>query len=145
MVPEPEKWPKTFVVNDRLKIMVGFRDSHAAVEFDTRVPLVGRYTLRVEKSEMPFVDQVFVVQGHWKALSLAKPGSKALVEVPISPKVTARVGFEDRRVDIAVKVAFITYTINLTEQDEPKVREAFNEAKRFDALPEKDRFAKGAP
>lgn len=140
----PEIWPRTFVVNDRLKVRVGFQDSRTEVEFDTRVPLVGRYTLRVEASELPFVDQVFKVQEEWVLLSRVKTGCKANIDVPISPKVTAKVGFEDRRVEIAVKVAFVTYTIKLSEQDEPRVREAFAEAKRFHALPEFERFAKGA-
>jgi hypothetical protein len=137
-------WPKTFVVNDRLQIRIGYKDSRAEIEFDTRVPLVGRYTLAIELSEMPLVEQVFKVQDEWIALSKTRPGCKASVDVPISPKVTAKVGFEDRRVEIAVKVLFVTYTIELSEQDEPRVREAFAAAKLWATLPEKDRLAKGA-
>jgi hypothetical protein len=136
-------WPKTFIINDRLKIRVGYKDSRAEIEFDTRVPLIGRYTLAIELGEMPFVEQVFKVQEEWVRLSKARAGCKASIDVPISPKVTAKVGFEDRRVEIAVKVVFVTYTIQLSEQDEPRVREAFAEAKLFASLPEKERVAKG--
>lgn len=144
MAAETETWPKTVIVNDRLKIRYGYQNCRAEIEYDTRVPLVNWYTLTVDPSEMPFVEQVFKVQEEWVKLSKGRPGSTALIEVPVSKKVVARVGFQDRRVEIGVKVLFATYTIQLSEQDEPRVRQAFADAKRWASLPEAERILKGA-
>lgn len=143
MPAEPAVWPKTVVVNARVRVRFGYADCHAEIDYDTKIPFVNWYTLRLEQAEMPFVDQVFKVQTEWVALSKMRPGCKALIDIPISPKVTAKVGFEDRRVEIAVKIALVNYTIAFSEGDETIVRDAFAEAKRLNALSPSERFAWG--
>lgn len=143
MPDKTEVWPKRFIVNDRLELRVGFKNSRVEVVYDTRIPLIGRYTLVIEKAERPFVQQVSRAQQEWVALCRMRPGVRAHVEIPISKKVNALVGFEDRRIEIQVKVVFATYTITLNEKDEPMVREALAEADRFDMLPDFVREEKG--
>jgi hypothetical protein len=141
---EAVKYPVQFPINDRLKARIGYRDSRVEIEYNTRVPLVGWYTLRLDPADMPLVDRVFLAQDEWIKLSMRKPKTRAVVEMPISKNVTARLGFEDRHVEIVVKVVVVNYTITLQEAETPKVREAFAAQKRWIALPEFERYIKGA-
>lgn len=143
MVAEPAIWPKEFKINDRLKSRIGYCDSRFEVEYNTRIPFIGWYTLALEPIDLPLVDRVFDAQDQWVALSRLK-GGRALVELPISPKVKARIGFEDRRVEILIAVVGLNYTIVLQEAEAPLVRAVLAEARRFDALPlsEKQKGAK---
>lgn len=138
MVAEAQKWPKEFQINDRLKARIGYRDSRFEVEYNTRILFVGWYTLALEPADLPLVDLVFDAQETWVELSNQKPG-KAVIDMPISPKVKARIGFEDRHVEILVSVVGLTYTISLQEADAPKVRAALVEAHRFNKLPESEK------
>lgn len=137
-----ETWPKEFPINSRLKARVGYRDSRFEVEYNTRIPFVGWYTLSLEPSDLPLVDKVFAAQDAWVALSRQKKG-KAVTDMNISPKVRARIGFEDRHVEILVSVVGLTYTIDLQEAEAPVVRAAVAEAHRFNNLPASEK-AKGA-
>ncbi len=143
MVDEAEKYPKEFQINDRLKARIGFKDSRVEVVYNTRIPLVGWKTLSVEPAEFPLLDRVFEAQEQWVRLSRTKKG-RAAVEIPVSQKVKARVGFEDRHVEILVDVVVANYAIILQEADAPKVRAAFAEARKWSELPEFERYSKGA-
>lgn len=139
MPDKPAIWPKEFQINDRLKARIGYRDSRFEVEYNTRIPFVGWYTLALEPADLPLVDHVFDVQATWVELLRQKPG-KAVLDLPISPKVKARIGFEDLHVEIIVSVAgVVNYTISLQDSDAPKVRVALAEAHRFNKLPESEK------
>lgn len=142
MAAETPIWPQEFKINDRLKARIGYRDSRFEVEYNTRIPFVGWYTLALEPIDLPLIDRVFDAQDKWVALSRQKPG-KALVELPISAKVKARIGFEDRHVEIVISVVGLSYTITLQESEAPVVRAVLAEARRFDALPASEK-QKGA-
>lgn len=143
MPEEVKVYPERFDINARLKARVGYRDSRVEIEYDTRIPLVGWYTLRLERADMPAVDRVFEAQRRWVELSMARRG-KAEVRLPISQKVTAVVGFEDRRVEIHVSLLIKTYVIVISEADAPKVERAFAAEKAWNALPDFVREMKGA-
>jgi hypothetical protein len=142
MVATAEKWPKEFRINDRLKARIGYRDSRFEVEYDTKILFVGWYTLAMDPTDLPLVDRVFEAQEQWVKLSAQKKG-RAVTELPISAKVTARIGFEDRHVEIVVKVVGLGYTITLQEAEAPVVRAVLAEARRWSNLPESER-QKGA-
>jgi hypothetical protein len=142
MVAEAVKWPKEFKINDRLKARIGYQNSRFEVEYNTRIPFVGWYTLALDSTDLPLIDRVFDAQDQWVALSKAK-GGKALVEIPVSAKVKARIGFEDRHVEILVDVTVMNYVISLKEAEAPTVRAVLAEARRWDKLPESEK-KKGA-
>ena len=144
MAESEVKYPLEYLINDRLKARIGYRDSRVEIEYNTRVPLIGWYTLKLEPADFPAIDRVFLAQDEWVKLSRARPKTKAMVDMPISKNVTARIGFEDRHVEIMVHVVVVTYTISLQESEAPKVKEAMAEAKRFNAFPEFDKYIKGA-
>jgi hypothetical protein len=140
----PEIWPKEFLINNRLKARIGYKNCRFEVEYDTRVPFVSWYTLALEPADLPLIENVFIAHDKWVTLSRAK-GGKAIVEMVISPRVKARIGYEDRHVEILVAVAIVTYSIAFKEEEAPVVRAVVAEARRFNALPEFERQAKGAP
>lgn len=142
MPEELSPCPETFFINDRLKARVGYRDSRVEIEYDTRIPLVGWYTLRLEKDDMPAIDRVFAAQRHWVELSRRRAG-KAEVRTPISKRVSAVVGFEDRHVEIHVSLLIKTYVIAIAEADTPAVERAFAAEKAWNALPDFVREMKG--
>jgi hypothetical protein len=142
MVAEASKWPKEFKINDRLKARIGYKNSRFEVEYDTRIPFVRWYTLALQPADLPLIDSVFDAQDKWVALSKAK-GGKAVLELPISAQVKAKIGFEDRHVEILVSVLVTNYVITLKESEAPVVRAALAEARRWDKLPDSEK-QKGA-
>ena len=142
MAAAPEIWPKEFKINDRLKARIGYKNSRFEVEYNTRLPFVGWYTLSLQPADLPLIDKVFDAQEQWVALSKAK-GGKAMIDLPISAQVRAKIGFEDRHVEILVNVLVMNYVISLKESEAPLVRVVLAEARRWDKLPESEK-KKGA-
>lgn len=142
MVAEAAKWPKEFKINDRLKARIGYKNSRFEVEYNTRLPFVGWYTLALQPADLPLIDKVFDAQEQWVALSKSK-GGKAMIDLPISAQVRAKIGFEDRHVEILVNVLVMNYVISLKESEAPLVRVVLAEARRWDKLPESEK-KKGA-
>jgi hypothetical protein len=140
----PGIWPKEFKINDRFKARIGYKDSRFEVEYNTHVPLVGWYTLALQPADLPYIEMVFVAQDKWVELSKRK-GGKAVIEMTISPQVKARIGFEDRHVEILVKVAIVNYTIPFKETEAPVIRAVVAEARKFNALNQAEKSMKGAP
>lgn len=143
---QAEKYPCEFPINDRLKVRVGYRDCRIVISWNTRIPLVGWQDLELGRDDIPLVERVLAAQRAWSTLSKGGGGRKAsaVTKLKMSDRTTARVGYEDRHVEIAVSLLLIDYVIALAEADAPRIEEALAFARKWNEIAEIERFIKGA-
>lgn len=142
-----EKYPREFPINDRLVVRVGYRDCRVVVSWNTRIPIVGWQDLELLRDDLPLVGRVLSAQRAWVELSrrrIDKGKASAVTKLKMSDRTTARVGYEDRHVEIAVGLLVLDYVIVLSEEDAPRVEGALAFAKKWNEMPEIERFIKGA-
>jgi hypothetical protein len=143
-----------YTITKDLSVLVGFKDAHVGVVYNTGIPLVGRVTLRIESFEITHVEKLLVVEKDWieRAPAVGRD-LKPLTEAKISKNVSAFVGYKDAHVEIAVKLRQATglpwpcpetYAIKVPKDAVPKVEFAIKMANDWLKQPEIERFLKGA-
>lgn len=64
-----DKLPKEFRISQRVRALVGFKDGHVDIRYDTKIPLVGELTLRLERADIPAVERVLAAAKEWTSKS----------------------------------------------------------------------------
>lgn len=143
-----------YPIKSDLVVLVGYKDGHVGIVYNTGIPVIGRLTFRIEKDEIAHVERVLDAQERWveRVASYAgRPMPKPIVPTPlrISGNVAATVGHPDSHVEIVVATGFPwpaprTVTIRLEQDAVPRAQYAIRKAVEWRDKSEVERFLHGA-